>query len=217
MSLLINLADLRKDYTLKDLTIEQTADNPFTQFRIWLGEALQAQIPEPNAMHLATVSATGRPSGRIVLLKELDNQGFVFYTNYNSRKGRELTANAWASLTFFWPELERQVRVEGKTELTSHSQADAYFQSRPRGSQMGAWASPQSQVIADRSILEANLSGIKQQFGDHMPIPRPKHWGGYYVIPHLVEFWQGRASRLHDRIVYTKHETDSWQKSRLAP
>jgi len=217
MSDSLNLADLRKEYTLKDLTVEQTAPDPFVQFRIWLAEALQAQVPEPNAMHVATVSSTGKPSGRIVLLKELDNKGFVFYTNYTSRKGQELTQNAWASLTFFWPELERQVRVEGRTEKTSPQQSDIYFQSRPRGSQMGAWASPQSQFIPSREILENNLAKLKQQFGENSLIPRPQHWGGYHVLPESVEFWQGRASRLHDRILYTKTIEGSWQKHRLAP
>jgi pyridoxamine 5'-phosphate oxidase len=217
MSDKINLADIRKDYTLKDLSIEQTAAEPFAQFRLWLSEALSAQVPEPNAMHLSTVSATGRPSGRIVLLKGLDERGFVFFTNYQSRKGQELAHNQWASLTFFWPELERQVRIEGGTELVSARTSDEYFQSRPRGSQIGAWASPQSQQIPSREILEHNIIRLQQQFGHEAPIPRPSHWGGYCVVPELIEFWQGRASRLHDRIIYVKEENKNWHKSRLAP
>jgi pyridoxamine 5'-phosphate oxidase len=217
MSENLNLADIRKDYTLKDLTIDQTAAEPFAQFRSWLTEALEAQVPEPNAMHLSTVSAQGKPSGRIVLLKGLDEKGFVFYTNYQSRKGQELAHNQWASLTFFWPELERQVRIEGRTEQVSASQSDEYFQSRPRGSRIGAWASPQSQPIPGREVLEENISRLQSEFGPDAPVPRPPHWGGYCVVPDMVEFWQGRSSRLHDRIVYIKAGSNGWQKSRLAP
>jgi pyridoxamine 5'-phosphate oxidase len=217
MSEKFNLADIRKDYTLRDLTIEQTATEPFAQFRVWLSEALEAQVPEPNAMHLSTVSADGKPSGRIVLLKGLDERGFVFFTNYESRKGQELAQNQWASLTFFWPELERQVRIEGKTEQVPASQSDEYFQSRPRGSRIGAWASPQSQLIPDREVLEQNVGRLLSQFGQEETIPRPPHWGGYCVVPQMLEFWQGRASRLHDRIVYVKDSSHSWHKSRLAP
>jgi pyridoxamine 5'-phosphate oxidase len=217
MSEKLNLPDIRKEYTLQDLTIEQTAAEPFAQFRLWLTEALSAQVPEPNAMHLSTVSAAGRPSGRIVLLKGLDERGFVFFTNYQSRKGQELAHNQWASLTFFWPELERQVRIEGTTELVSARESDAYFHSRPRGSQIGAWASPQSQEIPGRQMLEQTISRLQDEFGQQATIPRPPHWGGYCVVPEVMEFWQGRASRLHDRIVYTRSPENTWHKSRLAP
>ncbi|MDO1444689.1 pyridoxamine 5'-phosphate oxidase [Rhodocytophaga aerolata] len=217
MSEKYNLAAIRKEYTLQDLTLEQTAPEPFTQFQQWLAEALEAKVPEPNAMHLATVSANGRPSGRIVLLKGLTEKGFVFFTNYQSRKGQELASNQWASLTFFWPELERQVRIEGSTELISAQQSDAYFHSRPRGSQIGAWASPQSQQIPGRQVLEENTTRLKEEFGQEQLIPRPPHWGGYCIVPDSIEFWQGRPSRLHDRIVYTKTAENTWQKHRLAP
>jgi pyridoxamine 5'-phosphate oxidase len=217
MSEKINLADIRKEYTLQDLTIEQTAAEPFAQFRLWLTEALSAKVPEPNAMHLSTVSAAGRPSGRIVLLKGLDERGFVFFTNYQSRKGQDLAHNQWASLTFFWPELERQVRIEGTTELVSVRKSDEYFHSRPRGSQIGAWASPQSQEIPGRQMLEQTISRLQDKFGQQATIPRPPHWGGYCVVPEVMEFWQGRASRLHDRIVYTRSLENTWHKSRLAP
>jgi pyridoxamine 5'-phosphate oxidase len=217
MSEKYNLAAIRKEYTLQDLTLEQTAPEPFAQFQRWLTEALEAQVPEPNAMHLATVSINGRPSGRIVLLKGLTEKGFVFFTNYQSRKGQELVSNQWASLTFFWPELERQVRIEGRTELVSAQQSDAYFHSRPRGSQIGAWASPQSQQISSRQVLEENTNRFQEEFSQDQLIPRPPHWGGYCVIPDRIEFWQGRPSRLHDRIVYSKTAENSWQKNRLAP
>jgi pyridoxamine 5'-phosphate oxidase len=212
-----SLADIRKEYTLQELSFEKTAPDPFTQFHQWFDEVLQSKLPEPNAMHLSTVSADGRPSGRIVLLKGLDEQGFVFYTNYESRKGKDMAHNSWVSLTFFWPELERQVRIEGKVNFTSGSQSDEYYHSRPRGSQLGAWASPQSQVIPDRTILEENLTSVEEKFKTFPEIPRPPHWGGYCVIPEAVEFWQGRPSRLHDRIRYIKQVDGNWQKQRLAP
>lgn len=217
MSEKYNLAAIRKEYTLQDLTLEQIAPEPFTQFQQWLADALEAKVPEPNAMHLATVSANGRPSGRIVLLKGLTEKGFVFFTNYQSRKGQELASNQWASLTFFWPELERQVRIEGSTELVSAQQSDAYFHSRPRSSQIGAWASPQSQQIPDRQVLEENTIRLQEEFGQEQLIPRPPHWGGYCIVPDKIEFWQGRPSRLHDRIVYIKAAENTWQKHRLAP
>ncbi len=211
-----NLSALRKEYTLQELTIEKTADEPMAQFNQWLKEALQAQLPEPNAMHLSTVSKEGKPSGRIVLLKELEADGFTFYTNYQSRKGKELAENPWVSLTFFWAELERQVRIEGTISFVSPQQSDEYFHSRPRASQLGAIASPQSQVVADRSILEQKLTSFEEKFGN-AEIPRPSHWGGYSVKPEKVEFWQGRRSRLHDRIQYVRQENGNWIKQRLAP
>jgi pyridoxamine 5'-phosphate oxidase len=212
-----SLADIRKEYTLQELNFVNTADDPFAQFRQWFDEALQSKLPEPNAMHLCTVSADGRPSGRIVLLKGLDAEGFVFYTNYESRKGKEMARNTWVSLTFFWPELERQVRIEGKVSFTSEKQSDEYYHSRPRGSQLGAWASPQSQVIPNRAVLKENLTSLEEEFKALPEIPRPPHWGGYAVIPEAIEFWQGRPSRLHDRIKYVKQADGSWQKQRLAP
>lgn len=213
----LSLADLRKEYTFQELSIDKTANEPFTQFQHWFQEALQAQLPEPNAMHLCTVSAEGRPSGRIVLLKGLETEGFVFYTNYHSRKGKDIEANYWVSLTFFWPELERQVRIEGKAVFTDATQSDEYYYSRPRGSQLGAWASPQSQVIKNRTVLEENITLTENKFSTSERIPRPPHWGGYCVIPDTVEFWQGRPSRLHDRIQYVKSPDGMWHKQRLAP
>jgi pyridoxamine 5'-phosphate oxidase len=212
-----NLSALRKEYSLQELTFEKTAEEPMAQFNQWFQEALQAQLPEPNAMHIATVSKAGKPSGRIVLLKDIETEGFVFYTNYQSRKGLEIAENPWVSLTFFWPELERQVRIEGKTEMVSAQQSEAYFHTRPRASQLGAIASPQSQIIHNRSILEKNLTSLQEQFGDAAIIPRPTHWGGYCVKPDKIEFWQGRRSRLHDRIQYVRQENGLWLKQRLAP
>ncbi|QHT65412.1 pyridoxamine 5'-phosphate oxidase [Rhodocytophaga rosea] len=212
-----SLADIRNEYTRQELDFDKTAADPFSQFRQWFDEALQSKVPEPNAMHLCTVSANGRPSGRIVLLKGMETQGFVFYTNYESRKGKEMAQNTWVSLTFFWPELERQVRIEGKVTLTSAAQSDEYYHSRPKGSQLGAWASPQSQVIPTRAILEENLTSLEEKFKAMPEIPRPPHWGGYCVLPDAIEFWQGRQSRLHDRINYVKQPDGSWHKQRLAP
>jgi pyridoxamine 5'-phosphate oxidase len=212
-----HLSDLRKEYTLKGLTLAATAAEPISQFNAWLNEALQASIAEPTAMHLGTVSAAGLPSGRIVLLKGVSEEGFVFYTNYESRKGKELEQNPVASLTFFWPDLERQVRIEGKVTQTTPQQSDGYFHSRPRGSQLGALASPQSQVIANRAALENKLADLENIYANVSQIPRPSHWGGYIVRPQAVEFWQGRPSRLHDRIVYRKEANGSWTKKRLAP
>jgi pyridoxamine 5'-phosphate oxidase len=211
------LAGLRKDYTLQALNLEGTAPDPATQFHQWMEEALKAAVPEPTAMHLCTVSADGRPSGRIVLLKGLDAEGFTFFTNYDSRKGRHIAASPYVSLTFFWPELERQVRVEGTVRKASAEASDAYFRSRPRASRIGALASPQSQVIPDRRVLEEKVAALNAQYGEAADIERPAHWGGYVVTPDAVEFWQGRPSRLHDRILYTRTATVEWQKSRLAP
>ncbi len=211
------LAGLRKDYTLRALDLEGTAPDPFTQFGQWMDEALRAAVPEPTAMHLGTVSPDGRPAGRIVLLKGLDADGFTFFTNYDSRKGRHLAGSPFVSLTFFWPELERQVRVEGVVRKVSSEASDEYFRSRPRASRIGALASPQSQVIPDRRVLEEKVETLNAQYGEGADIERPAHWGGYVVTPDAVEFWQGRPSRLHDRILYTRTATGAWQKSRLAP
>ena len=211
------LAGLRKEYTLQALDPEGTAPDPVTQFGKWMEEALQAAVPEPTAMHLCTVSADGRPSGRIVLLKGLDAEGFVFFTNYDSRKGQAMAHSPYVSLTFFWPELERQVRVEGTVRKASAAASDEYFRSRPRASRIGALASPQSQVIPDRRVLEEKVAALNAQYGEAADIERPAHWGGYVVTPDAVEFWQGRPSRLHDRILYTRTAAGEWQKSRLAP
>ncbi|MCU0353346.1 MAG: pyridoxamine 5'-phosphate oxidase [Cytophagales bacterium] len=208
---------MRKEYSLRELDIANTSDNPFSQFETWFGEALKADLPEPNAMHLATVGADGRPSGRVVLLKALDETGFVFYTNYGSRKAAEMPEGSWVALTFLWLELERQVRAEGRVERVSAEESDAYWTVRPRASQIGAWASPQSSLVADRQVLENRKRELEAQYADGQPIPRPPHWGGYRVLPEQVEFWQGRRSRLHDRILYSLDNSGNWTRQRLAP
>lgn len=210
-----NIADLRKEYTKNGLSEHELADHPLEQFQSWFDAALDSGLPEPNAMHLSTVSAEGRPSSRIVLLKELDDEGFVFYTNYHGKKGRDLAVNAFASLTFFWVDLERQVRIEGKVTKVSPQESDEYFAVRPRGSQIGAWVSHQSEIIPSRDILEQKQKEYEQQFAGK-EVPRPSHWGGYCLAPDRVEFWQGRPSRLHDRIVYDLRD-GKWAVSRLAP
>jgi pyridoxamine 5'-phosphate oxidase len=210
------LADLRKNYSIGSLDASDVDTNPIRQFETWFAQALDAKLPEPNAMTLATVDERGRPSARIVLIKGVDERGFTFFTNYESRKGRELAANGAASLLFHWIELERQVRIEGLVVRTSAEESDAYFASRPLGSRIGAWASEQSQVIESRAVLEARERDIIAQYGDHPP--RPPHWGGYRLVPDHIEFWQGRPSRLHDRLVYTRETTDgNWRTSRLSP
>jgi pyridoxamine 5'-phosphate oxidase len=210
-----DLADLRKTYRRGALDASSCAAEPMTQLRRWLDEALAAHLPEPNAMTLATVGADARPSSRVVLIKDLDLRGPVWFTNYDSRKGRQLAGNPFASLQFHWVELERVVRIEGAVEKVSAEQSDAYFASRPLDSRIGAWASPQSQPIDGRSSLLANAARYGLQFG--LNPPRPPHWGGYRLLPDRVEFWQGRPSRLHDRILYLRDSVGAWQKSRLAP
>ncbi|MCP3707379.1 pyridoxamine 5'-phosphate oxidase [Paraburkholderia sp. CNPSo 3274] len=210
------LADLRKTYSLGSLDAADVDPDPIRQFQTWFAQALDAKLPEPNAMTVATVDAQGRPAARILLIKGVDKRGFVFFTNYESRKGRELSANPHAALLFHWVELERQVRIEGKVELTSAEESDAYFNSRPLGSRIGAWASEQSTVIANRETLEAREREIAAQYGEAPP--RPPHWGGYRLVPEAIEFWQGRPSRLHDRIRYARDSASAaWRIERLAP
>ncbi|HQW67921.1 MAG TPA: pyridoxamine 5'-phosphate oxidase [Gemmatimonadales bacterium] len=212
----MNLADLRRDYAKADLDIADTDPDPIVQFRRWFTEAEQAEILEPNAMTLATATADGRPSARIVLLKGLSEAGFVFFTDYRSRKARELEANPHAALAFHWGELERQVRVVGRVERIPASESMAYFLSRPVGSQVGAWASLQSALLEDRSLLMDRVGELVKHFTT-TPISWPTHWGGYRIAPDEVEFWQGRPNRLHDRIHYTLHPESGWQRVRLSP
>ena len=212
-----HLADLRKTYAQRTLSEADVLPDAVAQFRGWLEEAIAAQLDEPTAMTISTVATTGQPSSRVVLLKGLpDDTGFLFYTNYDSRKGQELAAQPLAALNFFWPGLERQVRVEGRIEKAPETMSTEYFQSRPRSSQLGAWASPQSQVIGSREELEAREEAVAEKFEARDPLPRPDNWGGYILRPTRLELWQGRPSRLHDRIVYER-EGAAWKRSRLAP
>ncbi|MEJ7766597.1 MAG: pyridoxamine 5'-phosphate oxidase [Chitinophagaceae bacterium] len=210
------ISDIRKDYQLQSLQENEVATDCTQQFTKWWEEALHAQIEEPNAMTLATASRDGLPSARIVLLKGISSDGFIFYTNYNSFKGQQLDENPRACLVFFWKELERQVRITGLVNKISSRESDEYFNSRPIGSRIGAWASPQSQVIENREWLETEQNNFLQELGSALPL-RPEYWGGYIVKPVTVEFWQGRTSRLHDRIQYTLLESGSWKIERLAP
>lgn len=210
-----NIADIRKDYSKEALDESHTHANPYTQFDRWWHEALSSEIDEVNAMALATVGADGRPSARIVLLKGFNNDGFVFFTNYHSRKGKQMEENPFASLVFFWKELERQVRISGQIEKISDAENDEYFFSRPPESQVGAWSSPQSTVIPSRAVLDANVKHYTDRFSQS-PMTRPAHWGGYRLKPDEIEFWQGRPSRLHDRIRY-RLEEGAWVRERLAP
>jgi pyridoxamine 5'-phosphate oxidase len=210
------IAAIRKEYTRASLDTRSVNKDPILQFGKWFDEVLTSKALEPNAMTLATISETGKPAARIVLLKGVANGQFYFYTNYQSQKGRELDQNPACALTFFWPELERQVRVSGMAQRATAEESDQYYQSRPRGSQIGAWASPQSVVIKDREILEARVRDLEEKFGKDKVLPRPKQWGGYAIVPFEIEFWQGRPSRLHDRILYTLLENE-WTINRLAP
>ena len=211
-----DLADLRKEYMQRGLDEARMDPDPIRQFQAWLDAAVASAHPEPNAMTVATATPDGAPSARMVLLKGLDQRGFVFFTNYDSRKGAELAANPRAALIFFWVLLERQVRVEGRVERVSAEESDAYFHSRPLGSQIGAAASPQSQVIASRETLDRAYRALEQTWVGR-EIPRPPHWGGFRVAPQVIEFWQGRPSRLHDRLRYTRQPGGEWRMERLAP
>ena len=210
-----SIADLRKSYERAELNEQASQVDPFAQFDQWLKEAIAAQIPEPNAMTLATVGSDLRPSTRVVLIKGFDARGIVWYTNYASRKGQELAGNPYAALQFHWVELERTVRIEGRVEKVSDEESDAYFHSRPLDSRIGAWASPQSEVISSRSVLVANAALYGAKF--LLQPPRPPHWGGYRLKPDNWQFWQGRRSRLHDRLRYTLQANDDWLRERLAP
>jgi pyridoxamine 5'-phosphate oxidase len=212
-----SLADMRRNYAREGLTEAQAPEEPFALFRQWFDEAVKTeQVPvEANAMTLATVDADGRPHCRVLLLKGLDTQGFTFFSNYDSAKGEQMTARPFAAMTFFWPTLERQVRIEGKVVRVSPQESDAYYQVRPLGSRLGAWASPQSKVIADRAELEGLLKATEERFSDTQP-HCPEHWGGYRLMPDRIEFWQGRPSRLHDRLNYRMID-GHWIRERLAP
>ena len=212
---LSSIADLRKNYELAELVEASALADPLKQFELWLNEAIAAKVPEPNAMTLATVASNLRPSTRIVLIKGLDPRGPVWFTNYQSRKGVEVAGNPYAALQFHWVEMERSVRIEGLVEKISVEESDAYFESRPLGSRIGAWASPQSEVVPNRATLEASEAEFKTRFGDNPP--RPPHWGGYRLKPDSWQFWQGRRSRLHDRLRYTLTNDGGWLMERLAP
>lgn len=211
-----DLAHIRLEYSREELSEEHVDQDPFVQFGRWMDEAIAAAVPEPTAMCLSTASKDGRPSSRMVLLKGFEKDGFVFYTNYNSHKGRELAANPFAALTFFWPELERQVRITGSTSKVSAEESDEYFESRPYTSRLGAWASDQSEPIESKTVLvtKAAKLAIKYVAGS---VPRPPHWGGYRVVPDTIEFWQGRPSRLHDRICFKRTDSENWSITRLSP
>lgn len=216
----MDITSLREEYARSTLNETDAAADPFAQFSKWFDEALKSKVPVPNAMTLATVADNGGPTARIVLLKEFDPQGFVFFTNYESRKGRDLTRNPRASLLFFWAELERQVRIEGTVSKVNSAESDAYYPTRPIGARLGAWASPQSEVLPDRAVLEQRLAEMTRRYGDNPP--RPPHWGGYRLVPDSLEFWQGRTSRLHDRLRYRRNAQGmpgslGWIRERLAP
>jgi pyridoxamine 5'-phosphate oxidase len=211
----VDIAKLRKEYSLKTFSENNANKDPFIQFEFWLNEAIESQLPEPNAMTLATSTFEGKPSARVVLLKQFDNTGFSFFTNYESRKAKNLLQNPYAALVFFWPELERQVRIEGKVSKVSDKESDKYFRTRPEKSKIGAWASPQSSVIPSRKYLENLMSDFEEDFHSKT-ISRPSNWGGYILKPTLIEFWQGRPNRLHDRIQYLL-TNEKWIIERLAP
>lgn len=212
-----SVADLRQNYNLGDLTETNVNSNPIQQFKLWFDQAVAADIIEPNAMTLATATLDGKPTARIVLLKGFDSRGFVFFTNYQSLKGQQAIVNPQAALVFFWDRLERQVRIEGKITKVSPEESDNYFHSRPLGSQIGAWSSAQSQVIPNREFLQAKQKEIAVKYQDQEKIARPEHWGGFRVMPEIIEFWQGRPNRLHDRLSYRLQMNNSWSIQRLSP
>ena len=211
------IADLRQNYTLAGLAEADIDSDPIEQFGIWFKQALNANLVEPNAMTLATATPDGKPTARIVLLKGVSDRGFVFYTNYESQKGRQLIANPYAALVFLWDKLERQVRIEGRVEKLSLKESAEYFHSRPKASQIGAWTSDQSRVIPNREALEQKQAKLQKQYSGEVEIPLPPHWGGFRVIPNRIEFWQGRPSRLHDRLLYDLQSDGSWSIKRLSP
>jgi len=212
-----SLNQLRKEYAARALDEGSVSLDPIEQFGHWIQEAIESSLVEPNAMTLATASADGRPSARMVLLKECNEKGFTFFTNYESRKGRELAQNPWAALVFYWPELERQVRVEGRTERVSALESDLYFQRRPREARLGAWASRQGEVVASRGVIEKQMQEVSQRYMNLDSVPRPDSWGGYRLTPDLLEFWQGRPHRLHDRLRYQRDDQRVWVIERLSP
>ena len=212
----MSLSDLRREYTLAGLKESDLDPSPFKQFDSWFQQALAAGLPEPNAMTLATATLDGKPSARVVLLKGFDEYGFVFFTSYESQKGRELSANPLAALVCYWVELERQVRISGRVSKVSGEESEAYFRSRPLGSQLGAWASRQSEVVGGRKILEDRLEQLTREY-ETKPVPLPPYWGGYRVAPDMLEFWQGRPNRLHDRLRYTLQSNSQWLIERLSP
>jgi pyridoxamine 5'-phosphate oxidase len=209
------ISDLRQDYRQAALLETEANPNPIGQFQSWFDAAVAAQLPEPNAMTIATATPDGMPSARVVLLKDVDDRGFVFFTNYNSHKGQELTANPQAAIVFLWTELERQVRVQGRVEKIAAAESDEYFYSRPPGSRLGTWASEQSAVVASREVLDQQLADLEAKYANQ-EIPRPEHWGGFRVMPTMIEFWQGRSSRLHDRLRY-QLMGEAWVIDRLSP
>jgi pyridoxamine 5'-phosphate oxidase len=211
----MDISSFRQDYTKNSFSPEQAAGNPFDQFNNWFEHATQSKIIEPNAMIVSTVNAQHQPSSRVVLLKGIDT-GYCFYTNYNSRKGQEIESNQAASILFFWPDLEQQIRIEGTLEKLTEQESEAYFHSRPRGSQLGAVVSPQSTVIPNREVLEDRWAKLENTYEGNT-IPKPTHWGGYRLVPKYFEFWQGRSSRLHDRVAYQLTDNNAWEKVRLAP
>jgi pyridoxamine 5'-phosphate oxidase len=213
----VSLEELREDYRLATLDESNCETNPIAQFALWFKEAKASRLKEPNAMSLATSTPAGRPSSRIVLLKEFGEAGFIFYTNYSSQKGQEIEANPNVALNFLWAELERQVRVEGSIARIPAEKSEAYFRSRPRGSRIGAWVSNQSELIENRAVLEARLAEIERRFEGSDDIPPPGYWGGFCVRPERIEFWQGRPSRLHDRILYRRNASADWTVGRLSP
>lgn len=211
----LSIADMRRNYTRDGLLESQAADDPIDQFGTWFSQAVDVEPNEPNAMMLATVDVDGQPHLRTLLLKGFDERGFVFFTNYQSAKGEQLLAHPYAAMTFWWHDLERQVRIEGAVEQVSGEESDVYYHSRPLGSRLGAWTSPQSQVISGREVLEQRLAAVEATYAEVQP-PRPSHWGGFRLVPQMIEFWQGRPSRLHDRLRYCL-EGGSWRRERLAP